>query len=131
MSEDVDNLTARFIDLRAGATENSNALSNLASGTWDKYAQSGNDVNIEDAEAIAVLFDRTASGTAYLNSLMNLQPASDTINAKRSSDMLASMQQAMGLRYTSRMRSIGAVVSRLRAIGASDAELMKVRVQNV
>lgn len=135
----VDNVTKRFIDIKRAAIANAAGMLNLGSGTWDKYifggtteeTPEGADINIEDTAAIAKLFDRTADGNAYLKSIAEQQSAKISIEAKTSSDMLASMQQAMGLRYTSRIRSTCASASRLRAIGESDAETLKLKVQDV
>ena len=134
------NLTKRIIDIKQAAALNAHRLINMDSGTWDKYMMggttqdeipAGSDVNIEDPAAIAVLFDRTADGNAFLASIAEEAPAKDSIQAKLASDMLASMQQSMGMRYTSRIRSMCASASRLEAISASDAETLKMKVEDV
>jgi len=130
-------LTKRNIDLKVMAQKAMQQLLNTAGGLWEKYSTNGimpasdlavviakpSDTDVYDRPGIAGLFDREALGKAYTDSLVNGEAAGVTMNSKIQSDMLSSMQQGMILRYTTRIRSNCAVLSRRKSIAASDIDI--------
>lgn len=134
---DVPILDKRNIDLKVMAQKATQQLLNTAGGLWEKYSTNGvlpgsdlavviakpSDTDVYDRAAIANLFDREALGKTYTDSLTGGQAANVTMNSKIQSDMLSSMQQGMILRYTTRIRSNCAALSRRKSIAASDIDI--------
>lgn len=102
------------------------------------------DYSVFDSDAIGARFDRAAAAALYkqgyetqasLDEASTVDPDSDpddpdtptvgggaykVISGKLQSDMLASMHQASGLRYTTRIRSVMATAARRRALWEQD-----------
>ena len=138
----MSNFVDRLADVRTGALWSALKLVGRNTGTWDKFLFGGGagspttkpgDYDIYDREAIAKLFDRQAEGAKYMASVVSDAEGSakEVVKSKLKSDMLASMEQAIGLRYSSRMRHMTASASRLRSISGTDAETLKLRAENV
>jgi hypothetical protein len=134
----------RLSDLKSGAVYTGQRMVNLSSGTWDKFMFGGKgtedalakptegDFELNNMTQIRALFNREAIASAYMTAVSSSDDGAGTatVNANLQGDMLASMQQAIGLRYSSRMRHMAAAASRLKSIGRMDAELLKLKVQN-
>ena len=130
-------LDKRTIDLKTAAYKSAQQFNNLDGGLWEKYSTNGiaaptgdavitdkpSDTDVYDIKAIAAIFDREAYGKAYVDSLANSEAASNTMNSKLQSDTLSSMQQSMSLRYTSRIRSCCAALSRRLSIARTDMDI--------
>lgn len=134
-------LTERLTDMRTGALYTAGRLAGIGTGTWDKFLFGGStsleaktgDYDITDKAAIAALFTRDDLGSEYMANITSQADGAGkaAIKAKIKSDVLASMQQAVGLRYTSRVRHMMAAASRLRAIGSTDIETIRLRTEDV
>jgi len=132
----------RLSDLRVGASFTAGRLVGNGTGTWDKFLFDGGsgtladkpgDYDITSKTAIAALFKRDEFAGPYMAAVSSSEggAAKVAVQNKLKADMLASMQQAIGLRYSSRIRHMAAAASRLRSIGGMDAEIMKLRAENV
>jgi len=145
MSNDAT-LLKRLTDLRVMARYIEGQLLNKSGGIWEKFSTGGvdnsappsdaeddtipavtktDDPDILDFDAIYPLFDREAVGKVYKDAVDKKEAAGVAMRAKRQSDALSSMQQAMILRYSSRIRHIGAALSRRKSLADADIELMQ------
>ena len=130
---------ARLVDLKVDSFFTAGRLNNRTGGKWEKFSTNGQDkvttgatfpitklgdVLVTDMAEHRKLFDRTQAGEAYVTAMDKHAPANEVIGAKRQSDMLASMLQAFGLRYGSRLRHTCAVMSRRASIAKVDGDLL-------
>ena len=127
----------RLSDLRTMAWYTSGALNNKTGGQWEKYPFDGkgtndtgfpikkpSDFELKDLAAQQELFDRTVQGDLYKKTLTEAGPCGDIYVSKRQCDMLSSMLQGVGQRYSSRIRNMAAAMSRRTSIAQLDADTM-------
>ena len=145
MSNDAT-LIKRLTDMRIAARYWAWQLLNKSGGMWEKFSTAGTDTSAPPSEtevntvppitktadpsvlsfdAIYTLFDREAVSATYRKALDDRAAAGIAMKAKRQSDVLSSMQQAMVLRYSSRIRHMAAAMSRRKSLANSDIELMQ------
>ena len=130
-------LVQRLLDLRVAERYAARALRNESGGMWNKFASGGtdpgatdttitkpNDAQLFNTDEINALFDRGEFEKAYKNALDERKPAGDAMRAKVQSDILSSMQQAMRLRYSTRIRHMCAGLSRVQSLVNTDIELI-------
>lgn len=144
----IANISYRFGDLKAHAKFGLQQMQNLNGGMWEKFVGIAPaeptpvkpaDYDIFDRGAIGVVFDKADAVALYKDAYAipttggvpdvdpdtgepEFKAAWQVISAKRQSDMLASMQQASVLRFTSRLRSVAACASRRKSAQQQDLD---------
>lgn len=131
----VNNCLLRLTDIRTMAWYVAGALRNYTGGVWEKFEFDGKgsndgtyqitktkDFELGNGAELRFLFDRTAQGTKYEKAMKNATASIDVSQAKRQSDMLSSMLQAMGQRYGTRLRHTAAAAARRLSIASIDAD---------
>lgn len=141
-----DTLSNRLSDLQSSAYYSAGAFDNMTGGIWEKFSSGGkativksvipagfpinskivkpSDTPAADQSAQRALFDRTDQETAYTDAIATSKSSAIVIRAKRQSDMLSSMLQAVNMRHSSRLRHTGAAFSRRASLAQYDIEQM-------
>ena len=120
-------LSARYNDLKTSSSMMALQLFNGAGGMWEQFLTSGVALigvapTKKSGALTPMLFDREPLGKDYVKALNSGAAAVELVNLKRQSDILSSEQQAVAVRYNTRIRSMGAVLARRKSLALSDIE---------